>query len=70
MVGNLQSDVESRVTALQDDVSAKMITLNTDVDDKMNTLKNDRDFMHDDFADIEKASCLATIVDGEEVYSI
>ena len=28
----------------------------------------DRDFMHDDFADIEKASCLATIVDGEEVY--
>ena len=30
----------------------------------------DRDFMHDDFADIEKASCLATIVDGEEVYSI
>ena len=29
----------------------------------------DRDFMHDDFADIEKASCLATIVDGEEVYN-
>ena len=28
----------------------------------------DRDFMHDDFADIEKANCLATIVDGEEVY--
>lgn len=28
----------------------------------------DRDFMHDDFADIEKASCLATIVDGEVVY--
>lgn len=28
----------------------------------------DRDFMHDDFADIEQASCLATIVDGEEVY--
>ena len=28
----------------------------------------DRDFMHDDFAEIEKASCIATIVDGEEVY--
>ena len=28
----------------------------------------DRDFMHDDFADIEKATCLATIVDGEVVY--
>ena len=28
----------------------------------------DRDFMHDDFADIEKAVCLATIVDGEVVY--
>ena len=28
----------------------------------------DRDFMHDDFADIEKANCLATIVDGEQVY--
>jgi len=27
-----------------------------------------RDFMHDDFAQIEKARCLATIVDGEEVY--
>jgi predicted amidohydrolase YtcJ len=29
----------------------------------------DRDFMHDDFADIEKATCLATIVDGEVVYT-
>ena len=28
----------------------------------------DRDFMHDDFADIEKAVCLATIVDGDIVY--
>ena len=28
----------------------------------------DRDFMHDDFAEIEKAVCLATIVDGEVVY--
>ena len=28
----------------------------------------DKDFMHDDMAEIEKASCLATIVDGEEVY--
>ena len=30
----------------------------------------DRDFMHDDFAEIDKASCIATIVDGEEVYKI
>jgi predicted amidohydrolase YtcJ len=29
----------------------------------------DRDFMHDDFAEIEKANIIATIVDGEEVYS-
>ena len=28
----------------------------------------DKDFMLDDMAEIEKASCLATIVDGEEVY--
>jgi hypothetical protein len=28
----------------------------------------DRDFMHDDFKDIENAVCLATIVDGEVVY--
>ena len=28
----------------------------------------DRDFMHDDFADIEKAVCLATFVDGDIVY--
>ena len=28
----------------------------------------DRDFMHDDFAEIEKAKCIATIVDGEVVY--
>ncbi|MBR1633735.1 MAG: amidohydrolase [Lachnospiraceae bacterium] len=28
----------------------------------------DRDFMHDDFTDIEKAVCLATIVDGDVVY--
>jgi len=28
----------------------------------------DRDFMHDDFAEIEKAVCLATIVDGDVVY--
>ena len=28
----------------------------------------DRDFMHDDFEKIEKATCLATIVDGEIVY--
>lgn len=28
----------------------------------------DRDFMNDDMADIEKARCLATIVDGEFVY--
>lgn len=28
----------------------------------------DRDFMHDDFAEIDKASCIATIVDGEVVY--
>ena len=28
----------------------------------------DKDFMHDDMSEIEKASCLATIVDGEEVY--
>ena len=28
----------------------------------------DRDFMHDDFAEIEKANIIATIVDGEEVY--
>jgi len=30
----------------------------------------DRDFMHDDFADIEKAICLATIVDGDVVYKV
>jgi hypothetical protein len=30
----------------------------------------DRDLMHDDFAEIEKARIIATIVDGEEVYSI
>ena len=28
----------------------------------------DRDFMHDDFTDIEKAKVVATIVDGEVVY--
>ena len=28
----------------------------------------DRDFMHDDFTEIEKAVCLATIVDGDVVY--
>ncbi len=28
----------------------------------------DKDFMNDDFADIEKAKCLATFVDGEQVY--
>lgn len=28
----------------------------------------DRDLMHDDFAEIEKARIIATIVDGEEVY--
>lgn len=28
----------------------------------------DKDFMRDDMSEIEKASCLATIVDGEEVY--
>ena len=28
----------------------------------------DRDFMNDDFAEIEKAVCLATIVDGDVVY--
>ncbi|MCR5731389.1 MAG: amidohydrolase [Sphaerochaetaceae bacterium] len=28
----------------------------------------DKDFMKDDFSDIEKAECLATIVDGEIVY--
>ncbi|WP_029200819.1 amidohydrolase [Oribacterium sp. NK2B42] len=28
----------------------------------------DKDFMHDDMSEIEKARCLATIVDGEEVY--
>ena len=28
----------------------------------------DRDFMHDDFAAIEKAKIIATIVDGEPVY--
>lgn len=28
----------------------------------------DRDFLKDDFADIEKAKCLATFVDGEQVY--
>ena len=29
----------------------------------------DRDFMRDDFKDIEKAKCLATFVDGELVYN-
>ncbi len=28
----------------------------------------DKDFMNDDFADIENAKCLATFVDGEQVY--
>ena len=28
----------------------------------------DKDFMKDDFAEIEKAKCLATYVDGELVY--
>ena len=28
----------------------------------------DRDFMHDDFAEIEKAVCIATIVDVDVVY--
>ena len=28
----------------------------------------DRDFMKDDFEDIENAKCLATFVDGEMVY--
>ena len=28
----------------------------------------DKDFMRDDFADIENAKCLATYVDGELVY--
>ncbi len=30
----------------------------------------DKDFMRDDFADIEKAKCLATFADGEQVYKV